>query len=320
MGRATIRQWLMLLGLAALLFAAGCSEQNATPLKLGTNVWPGYEPLYLARDIGVLSQDQIRLVEYPSASEVIRAFRNNSLDAASLTLDEALLLVQSGIPVKVLLVHDISDGGDVIMARPGISNIEQLRGRRVAVESGALGAYVLTRALELHGLGLDEIVTHSIDVNGHTQAYIDNHVDAAVTFEPVRTQLMNQGAVEIFNSSEIPGEIVDVLVVHEQIFKQREKALKHLVESWFEAIEYFASEPRKAAALMARRQKLSTDEVIASFDGLRLPDRAENIRLLDGPEAGLQQTLGKLNRILSERQLLRGPVDIGNMLSGQMVK
>ena len=109
----------------------------AEPLAVGTNVWPGYEPLYLARNLGYYN-DSIRLVEYSSATEVLRAIRNKLIDVATLTLDEVLLLRQSGVDVRSVLVTDISNGGDVIVARPGIETLADLKGRKVGVESTAL--------------------------------------------------------------------------------------------------------------------------------------------------------------------------------------
>ena len=136
---------------------SGCSNETVPTIRVGTNVWPGYEPLYLARNLEKWPEKQIKLVEYPSASEVIRAFRNRSIEAASLTLDEVLLLRQDNIPVTVVLVHDISAGGDVIMATPEIKKVTQLRGKKVAVESNALGAFVITRALQINGLNSSDI-------------------------------------------------------------------------------------------------------------------------------------------------------------------
>lgn len=67
------------------------------PLRIGTLVWPGYEPLYLARERGYLDPKSVRLVEYPSNSEVTRAFRNRAIEAAALTFDEVHpLLASSG--------------------------------------------------------------------------------------------------------------------------------------------------------------------------------------------------------------------------------
>ncbi len=75
----------------------------ARSLSVGTNVWPGYEPLYLARSLGLYGQAPIRLVEYASATQVIRAFRNGAIDVAALTLDEVLLLRESRLDARVII-------------------------------------------------------------------------------------------------------------------------------------------------------------------------------------------------------------------------
>ena len=78
---------------------------------------PGRDELWIAERPG-----RVRLVGYPSATEVISAFRNHSLEAASLTLDEALQLIDSGLPIKVVLIHDVSDGADVILDCAGVAD------------------------------------------------------------------------------------------------------------------------------------------------------------------------------------------------------
>ena len=65
---------------SAILLNIGCHKEPTALVRIGTNVWPGYEPLYLARELGYYKDLNVRLVEYPSASEVIRAFKNKNLE------------------------------------------------------------------------------------------------------------------------------------------------------------------------------------------------------------------------------------------------
>jgi NitT/TauT family transport system substrate-binding protein len=307
MMRLSIR-FAFLLGLGLLI--AGCAQPQ-TPIRLGTNVWPGYEPLYLAQEIGQLDSRKVRLIGYPSASEVIRAFRNRSLEAASLTLDEALLLLDKGLPIKIILVHDISHGADVILARPHIEEVSGLRGRDIAVESSALGAYVISRALEKNNLSVDAVRIRHLDVNQHEAAYHSGEVDAVVTFEPFNTRLKELGAQEIFTSREIPGEIIDVLVVHEDIHETRLDDLKHLTRSWFSALEYIDAEPQKAATIMSKRLKISNEDVLASYQGMKLPTYDQNIAMLnDGLSA-----LHRLAAIMSEHELVTNDLELEELLS-----
>ena len=297
----------------------GCNQPEPQILRLGTNIWPGYEPLYLAREIESLPSNKVRLVEYSSASDVIRAFRNKALEMASLTLDEVLLLVQDNIPVKVILVHDISNGADTILARPDITSMKDIKGKRVAVESGALGAYVITRALEINKLSLKDIVIKHLNVSKHENAYKNNQVDVVVNFEPVRTRLINNGAKEIFTSKEIYGEIVDVLVVHEEVFKQNKSTLKEIINGWFIALDYFSQQPKLAANIMAKRMNVSPQEVISSFEGLELPNRKINHSLIGGKKPKLKKTIQHLNRVLKDNKLLIKDVKDSDILNESLL-
>ena len=303
-----------------LLVSACSSEAPVIPTKVGTNVWPGYEPLYLARANERLDPEAVQLVEYPSSSEVIRSFRNGSLDAAALTLDEVLLLLQSEIPVKVVLVMDISEGGDAILARPEISSFNELRGKRIAVEGNALGAYVISRALELNQMSLDDVQIKNIEVSAHLEAYSKNRVDAVVTFDPVRTSLLNQGANEIFTSREIPGEIVDVLVVHEEYLRNNPARIRHIVQAWFETLNFMENQKEEAMQIIAKRLFITAEEVEASYHGLILPGLDKNRQLLTGATPAMGTTLQRLEQTMLANDLLMRDLDTTRLLSGEMLE
>ena len=290
--------------IAALFLAGGPAFAGGGPVRVGANVWPGYEPLYLARSLGFFSPDDIRLVEFPSASEVIRAFRNGQLDAAALTLDEALVLRQSSIPIKIILVMDVSDGGDVILAKPEIKDFSGLKGKRVAVESTALGAYVLSRALEIHGMALSGVQVVRMDVDTHERAYMDGRVDAVITFEPVRTRLLNKGAREIFSSKQLPGEIVDVLVIKDSPDSLPQEKLRALIRGWFAAVDRIRTHPEESARTMARRLGIGEKEVLASYQGIRLASKEQNRSSLGGPKPSLYTVIGRLKKSMVDNNLL----------------
>ena len=297
------------------LLITACSVETPPPLRIGTNIWPGYEPLYLARKLEKWPQQTIHLVEYPSATEVLRAFRNRAIEAASLTLDEVLLLRQDNIPVTVVLVHDISAGGDVIMAKPEIKTVSALKGRRIAVESNALGAFVLTRALEINKMDLSDIEIKNADIYTHESLYNENKVDAVVTFEPIRTKLLNKGANEIFSSKQMPNEIVDVLVVHNDYLKENPGQVRLLIKGWFSAINHLKVSPDNSAAIMSKRLKISPKEVLAGYEGLHIPDLNENHLLLDAQQPRLGNTAMKLQRVLARHKLINTTIVIDSLFS-----
>jgi NitT/TauT family transport system substrate-binding protein len=272
-------------------------------------VWPGYEPIFLARELGYFHDSEIRLVEYGSASQVMRAFRNGAIDGAALTLDEALLLAHDGQQPRVVAVLDLSAGGDVVVARPEIEALRELRGRRIGVESTALGAYMLVRALQSGELARADVEIVPIEASRHIAAYDQGDVDALVTFEPMRSKLLERGARALFDSTEIPGEIIDVLVVREDFLERHPDRVTRLVSGWARAIEYAEAAPLKAARYMAPRENLTPEVFLQAMSGLEIPSLEENQRMLSGEGEDIRQNALRLRDIMLAEGLLRTAVD-----------
>jgi len=302
-----------MMALTGLVVLSGCDEEPGPALRVGSNVWPGYEPAYLARDLGFIDDRTFLLRQFPSATESIRAFRNGVVDIVALTLDEALLLVQNGHDIRVILVADISEGADVVMGHQRFNGMADLRGQRIGVESSALGAYVLTRALQKNGLNLADIQPVYLTVDESEQAFLDGRIDAVVTFDPFRTRLMRQGAIELFTSKEIPGEVVDVFVVRNDLLKARPGAVGAFTTAWFRALEYLNKHPDQAAERIGDRLRLSAAEVLGSFEGLSFPGLADNHRLLSAEENSLAGPADILVNIMTEAKLLTSRLSVSTL-------
>jgi NitT/TauT family transport system substrate-binding protein len=303
------------LGMVLTVTVVACLRQRQEPLDIATNQWPGYEPLYLARDLGYFSRDDVRLVELPSASKAIKAFRDGMVNAAALTLDESLLLLQDDMAVKVLFVMDVSNGADVVMARPEIKNLADLKGKRIGVESFALGAYMLARTLDTAGLKPSDIDIVPMTVDQHEEAYKAGKVDALVTFEPVRTKLLHAGAHVVFDSSRIPNEIFDVLVVSDEYRKHHPRQIAKLESAWFKALAYMREHPDDAARRMASRLGISQQEFLAALQLLNIPQKTDNDQLLGGAHPSLIPPAERLGRVMQAEHLLAHPVDPAQLLA-----
>ena len=151
--------------IALLLALSGCAREPQSALRIGTNVWIGSEPLYLARELGRLDPAAVQLVEYPSASEVLRAYRNQAIDGMVISMDELFGLAVDGLQPRIILVVDVSHGADVVVGRRGMRTMHDLKGKAVAVESSALGAFVLSRALALNGMQASDVNVVHLESN-----------------------------------------------------------------------------------------------------------------------------------------------------------
>jgi NitT/TauT family transport system substrate-binding protein len=184
-------------------FLASCST-NQQPLKVASHVWPGYEFMFLGRELDLLDSSLVSLVETKSASESLQLLESSSVDAAALTLDEVMRAISEGVDLVVVLVFNISAGADVLLGNSQIQDISQLKNKKIGVETGAVGAIMLSQVLEKCGCDNSEVKIIDISSDKHLKAWEDGQVDAVITYEPVYSQLMEKGANKLFSSKEIP--------------------------------------------------------------------------------------------------------------------
>jgi len=301
----------LLLGLLLM----GCAEKPQQPLRVSAVLWPGYEPLYLASKLGYFDDEPVQIIDYLSNTDAMLAFRNHNLEAGAFTFDEVLQLLADGMEIDVILVMDISDGGDVILANPELTSMADLKGKRIAVESSAVGGYVLARALELHGLSLDSITLVSTNAMEQQLAFESGQVDAAVSFDPYRTQLLKMGKREIFNSREMPNEIVDVLVVRRDYSQQHPQTVQKLVDGWFRALNYQRQNPRESAAYSVNRFDTTVDDYLAGLALIRFAGIEENRLLLDPVHSSLVTNAEKFFDVLARMNIERRDVVVGPQLN-----
>ncbi|MDC3959551.1 ABC transporter substrate-binding protein [Polyangium jinanense] len=307
--------------LLLLLVVSACIHREKEPLRVGTLLWPGSEPIFLARDLGYVDDSSIRLVEYTTLGRATREFRNGMLDAVFATLDIALQLQHQGLEPRVVLVIDHSLGADAIVARPGVvRGVEDLRGKRVAVEDLVVSMYVLGRALEQAGLKPSDIQLVRTPVDQQVRAYTSGDVDAVVTYEPFLQRLRDAGAQEIFDSSQIPGEIVDVLVVHEAVLEKNPAQVEHLVQGWLQGRRYLEEHPAEAVAHMSPRLGTSPSELTSMLKKLRLLTLEENLVLLRGPSSPLLASAQQLQRFMLKEGLLQKPMQPEQMLDARIIE
>ncbi|WP_084632192.1 ABC transporter substrate-binding protein [Oceanospirillum maris] len=302
-----VRPSSVLVVLLCLFILQGCGAPPP-PLKVGSNVWPGYESLYLARSKGFLDDRQIALIEKSNATQVLRDFKAGLLDAAAVTMDEALTLLANGQDIKIVAIMDYSYGADALMVKPEIARLEDLKGKTILVEKTAVGAILLQSALDTVDLNAHQVIVQSLPVNQHLSAWLADDVSAIVTFEPVKTLLALKGGHVLFDSSKIPRRIMDVLVVRSDITEQRPDQIKELLKAHFKALAFMAEERTESALILSQRLNIQPDTVWESFSGLHIPNLKENQRLLSSSEE-LQIQVAQLKRLMLNRNLLSRDVN-----------
>lgn len=305
--------WALRIGLLLTggLLITACEPAGDPPLSVGSNVWAGYEALYLARELDFFPDNSVALKELSSSTETLRAFRQGQLDIAALTLDEALRLSEQITDLQILLVTNISAGADKIISRPEINSINQLKGKRIAVEEDSVGLYLLYQALQKAGLGLDQVEVLPSTVNQHLPLMQNNRADAVVTFDPTAYKLEQLGFKALFDSTRVDGEIVDVLVSRKSLLENRPQAIEQLLTGYWQGRDILINNSQQAYPLVAGRLNVDEAALPAIYQNLLIPDKTMNDRLLSDDLAVIIDDTG---RFLQQRGLLTTPPDAAALL------
>jgi NitT/TauT family transport system substrate-binding protein len=270
--------------------------------------------LFLARENGWLNPSEFRLVEFVDDGEVMRAFRNHAVSAAWLSMDEVLAVVQSGaVDPVILFVSDESHGGDAVVAQPDLITPADLKDRRVAAQINSVSAYLLDRALRQAGLAASDVRLVNLAPYRHLSAFRRKEVDAVVTYEPVRSQIIDAGGVEIFSTVSTPFEVLRALVVQRDYLASHERQASALCSAWQRAIGEMRSS-EKARSWIAGRLGTSSEGLGRMLERVRVLDLSESREWLGVPQPKLLPTLARLQSELLDASLLPAPIPLEPML------
>lgn len=292
---------------------AGCSQ--AAALKVGIHPWVGYETLELASEFKWLGTG-VELVRTADLSASALALRAGQVDAACLTLDEVLHLRSLDVPVTMGLVFDVSAGADALLVRPGIERLADLSGKRVGVESGALGVLMLDGVLKTAGLAASAVQVLELPPERQLTAWRQREVDALVCYEPTATLLQREGARRLFDSRQMPDVILDVLAVRSDRVSGRNAQIRELVSAHFRGLKHLQVSRQDAVYRIAQRQKMTPQEVGQGLAGVYLPTLEANRQYL-APAGRLQSAAQTVSSLLVSSGLLKRAVDLTDIGNAQ---
>jgi len=265
-----------------------CESSKESPqVKIATNPWPSYELLFVAERQGYFEDEglNIKLLQLASLVDVQRTFIQGRANAMSSTVIEAIIVSalnnQRVVPV---LVPDYSYGGDMIISRQGINSMASLKGKKVGVETGSLGIVILAKALKKYGLTIADIDYINLEQLKMKDELVSGQVDAVVTYPPFATEILRDEAYKtVFTTREIPGQIIDVISVSEEVIKADPNWAKKFNRAWVRALEYLGNNKQSAIRMMADREGITEKEFEAALNDLHLLNASELAEVLQKP-------------------------------------
>jgi NitT/TauT family transport system substrate-binding protein len=251
------------------------------PIVIGYSNWAGWWPWAIAEQEGIFTKNNVNVEMkwFDGYIESMEALAAGQLDGNSQTLNDTISFVGSAINGEVaVLVNDNSAGNDKIIVSKDINRIEDLKGKKVAIEEGVVDDYLLSLALESKGMKRDDVEIVPLETGAAAAAFASGQTDAVGAFPPFwLTALKREGSKELVSSADFPGAIPDLLVVSQKLIDEKPEQVQGLINSWFDTLEFMEQNPAKADEIMAERAGVTVEELQQFKEGTKMFTIEDNL-------------------------------------------
>ncbi len=255
-----------------ILYFSSIVATSAEPLKIGYSDWPGWLPWEIAIKKGWFEKAGVEVdfqfMDYVASMETFAA---GALDATHMTNGDALVFGSTGAPSVAIICNDYSNGNDMLIARPGINSVKDLKGKKVGVEVGFVSHLLLLTALESVGMTESDVEVVNVP-NGETpQVLASGGVDAICAWQPSSGAALKlvDGSKTLFTSADAPGIIYDLLYVSPESLESRRDDWMKVVEVWYKVVDFMKDEDNidETLEIIAGKVSVSPDEYEPFLDG-----------------------------------------------------
>lgn len=244
-----------------LLSSTGMARDN---FSVCWSIYVGWMPWGYGAEQGIVQKwaDKyditIDVVQINDYIESINQYTIGEFDACTMTNMDALTIpAAGGVDSTALIVGDFSNGNDGVVLK-GADNLAAIKGRSVNLVELSVSHYLLARALDSVGLRETDIRVVNTSDADLVAVYNTPSVTSVATWNPLLSEVVSMpNSHLVFDSAQIPGEIIDLLVVNTDTLAAYPELGKALTGAWYEIMSVMSAS--NAAGEAAR-----TDMAIAS--------------------------------------------------------
>ncbi|HZE92140.1 MAG TPA: ABC transporter substrate-binding protein [Rhizobacter sp.] len=263
----------MLAGLA-LSFAAAAAVAAPATMKIGTVIWIGYGPFYVADALDLYKKYKLKvsLQVFTDPALIPPALASGAIDGAMLTYDQVIGQVAAGQMQKVVMPIDYSNGGDAVVATKSITKVSEFKGKKIGFNPLSPSDFLLSYALKTNGLTDKDITPINMTPEAVPAAMASGQMPIGVTYEPSLSQIVSQDGGKkfhvVYSSKNAPGLIADVLVFDDKGIKARPADISGVIKAYIDGLAYMKAKPDEAAKIIGKFMGVSAKEVKEQMTGV----------------------------------------------------
>ncbi|MFK7869333.1 MAG: putative urea ABC transporter substrate-binding protein [Roseobacter sp.] len=255
----TMKRLIAAASVMAIAAATPALAQEKTDFRVAWSIYVGWMPWGYLEESGIMDKwadkygIDVEIVQINDYVESINQYTAGAFDGVSATnMDTLSIPSGGGVDTTALIVGDFSDGNDAVILK-GEGDLTSLAGKPVNLVELSVSHYLLARGLDSVGLREADLagVINTSDAD-MIAAFATNDVEAVVTWNPLVSSILDDpNATKLFDSSDIPGEIIDLMVVNTETLEANPNFGKAMVGAWYEVMTLMAAGDREALTAMA---------------------------------------------------------------------
>jgi NitT/TauT family transport system substrate-binding protein len=249
--------------------------QAAEPLKIAYSDWPGWVAWEVGIQKGWFKEAGVDVeftwMDYVASMD---AYVASKVDAVCMTNGDALVTGATGKRSIGILINDYSNGNDMLVGKPGVTDVAALKGKKIGVEVGFVGHLLVLKALEKAGLTEKDVTLVNVPTNDTPMALASGDVDAIAAWQPNSGQVLKQvaGSKALFSSADEPGIIYDLLYVSPESLAARKDDWQKVVGVWYKIVDYLKDDKNfdEALDILSARVGLTPAQYEGFFEGTKI--------------------------------------------------
>ncbi|MGI4794553.1 MAG: ABC transporter substrate-binding protein [Janthinobacterium lividum] len=252
-----------------------CGSARAEPLRIGYSDWPGWVAWQIAIEKNWFKAAGLDVAfEWFDYSASMDAFAAGKLDALTITNGDALVMGSSGAKNVMIMLTDYSNGNDMIVGRPDVASLADLKGKKVGLEVGLVEHLLLLNGLSKAGMNENDVTLVNTKTNETPQVLGSGDVAAIGAWQPIAGQAMRElpGSHPLYTSANQPGLIYDTVAVSPGSLVAHRADWIKLTTVWDKVVAYIQDPKTRddAVKIMAARSGVEPATYLRSLKGTYL--------------------------------------------------
>ena len=269
----------------------------------------------LAKGEGLLEKafpgTKITYVEFDNGRDVNTAMAGGSLDLATIGTPPGTTGVINKLPYKIYYLHDIIGTSEALVARrgSGITDVADLRGKRVATAFGSTSHFSLVSALHEAGLSENDLTLLDMSAPDIVAAWGRGELDAAYIWQPAQEKLVSAGGQVVVTSKQLASEGAitgEFGIVSNDFLARYPDAVKTYIDVLDRAVRQYRAASPETVKVMARELGLSEDAARTTMGQIDVLDKSQQAAYIrDGKLADVLKKTGDF--LLAQKSVTVSP-------------